>query len=233
MTKKELGLRTIVYVDGYNLYYSALTKSPYKWLDLCELLERHVIHTIEPTSQVERIKFFTAPILGKLASDPDSPNRQTCYHNALKAHNPEIIEIITGYHTPVTKKAQVASPISEAPEIDIIEVITMEEKQTDVNISVHMYRDCVRNECDQVVLVSNDSDLELVLKYIKQDFPHINIGLVLPGKNRLSQRLQQHAKWTRKGLREEALLASQLPEKVTNRKHRTFRKPTKWSDEND
>jgi len=26
----EIGMRTIVYVDGYNLFYSLLTKTPYK-----------------------------------------------------------------------------------------------------------------------------------------------------------------------------------------------------------
>ena len=30
-------LRTIVYVDAFNLYYGSLRKTPYKWLDLLAL----------------------------------------------------------------------------------------------------------------------------------------------------------------------------------------------------
>ncbi len=32
-------MRTIVYVDGFNLYYGALKGSPWKWLDLLLLFE--------------------------------------------------------------------------------------------------------------------------------------------------------------------------------------------------
>ncbi len=34
-----MGLRTNVYVDGFNLYYGALRKTPYRWLDLRELCQ--------------------------------------------------------------------------------------------------------------------------------------------------------------------------------------------------
>ena len=30
-------MKTIVYVDGYNLYYSILRQSRYKWLDMVKL----------------------------------------------------------------------------------------------------------------------------------------------------------------------------------------------------
>ena len=31
-------MRTCVYVDGFNLYYGALKRTPYKWLDLAALM---------------------------------------------------------------------------------------------------------------------------------------------------------------------------------------------------
>jgi hypothetical protein len=34
------GVRTIAYVDGFNLYYRALKGTPYKWLDLNKMLSR-------------------------------------------------------------------------------------------------------------------------------------------------------------------------------------------------
>jgi len=35
------GIRTNVYIDGFNFYYGALRKTPYRWVNirrLCELL---------------------------------------------------------------------------------------------------------------------------------------------------------------------------------------------------
>ena len=97
--------KTIVYIDGYNLYYSMLTGSRYKWLDL-HLLMGDVIKDAYPNmrANIEQIKFFTAPIMGKYASDPESPNRQTRYHNALKFAPSGYTEVITGKHSEVTKK---------------------------------------------------------------------------------------------------------------------------------
>jgi len=31
---KQSKLRTVVYIDGFNLFYGALKGTPYKWLDL-------------------------------------------------------------------------------------------------------------------------------------------------------------------------------------------------------
>jgi hypothetical protein len=35
--------KTIVYIDGFNLYYGLLRRSPYKWLDLVSLFADHVL----------------------------------------------------------------------------------------------------------------------------------------------------------------------------------------------
>ena len=35
-------LRTRVYIDGYNLDYGCLKDTPYKWLDLLTLFEKHI-----------------------------------------------------------------------------------------------------------------------------------------------------------------------------------------------
>jgi len=51
----------------------------------------------------------------------------------------------------------------------------IEEKQTDVNIALHAYRDAVRGNCDQLVICSNDSDLEPALRLVKAEksqLPH-------------------------------------------------------------
>lgn len=228
------GLKTIVYVDGYNLYYSALTKSPYKWLDIARLFADHIIRPVEPSTQITKIKFFTAPILGRMASDAKSPERQSHYHNALRASYPDLIEIITGYHSRLESTGVLVSPIPSAPEIEKVKIWKMEEKQTDVNIGLHMYRDAVRGECEQSVLCSNDSDLELAIRLLKEDFPHIKRGLIFPSPDPTrarakSARLERHANWTRSYIRPEELACCQLPRHVINKKKsRKISCPDAW-----
>jgi len=43
-------MRTYVYVDGFNLYYSALKNTPYKWLDLRALFARILPNPIPGTT---------------------------------------------------------------------------------------------------------------------------------------------------------------------------------------
>jgi len=63
-------LRTSIYVDGFNLYYRALRRTSYKWLNLHKLCE----DLLSPQNEITRIRYFTAPVSGKL--DPGQPIRQ-------------------------------------------------------------------------------------------------------------------------------------------------------------
>lgn len=223
-------MRTIVYVDGYNLYYSSLTKSPHKWLDLYELFATRVIKPIEPRATVEKIKFFTAPILGRFASDKESPNRQQRYHNALQAKYADRIEIICGYHL---LKETTGYPVVTTGGADPINVRVLEEKQTDVNIGLHMYRDAALDLADQLVLVSNDSDIAPALEMIRADHPRLTIGVIIPAladneRARRSGQLSQLSDWTRDHLNTAELGESQLPAAIQNHKNKTIRKPDAW-----
>jgi hypothetical protein len=72
--------KTIVYIDGFNLYYGSLKGTPYKWLDLkalfTKLLNKH--------NTIIEIKYFTARISCR-DNDQHAPERQKAYLNALKA----------------------------------------------------------------------------------------------------------------------------------------------------
>jgi len=69
--------RTIVYIDGFNLYYRALKGTPHKWLDI-EAMSRAAL----PASCViERVNYYTAHISGRV--DPGAPRRQHAYLRAL------------------------------------------------------------------------------------------------------------------------------------------------------
>lgn len=83
-------LRTIAYVDGYNLYYGRLQGTPYKWLDLQTLI-RELLHVQNPSFDLTQVKYFTAPVLGSLATrGADSVAAQNSYLRALEASGVEI-----------------------------------------------------------------------------------------------------------------------------------------------
>lgn len=226
-------METTVYIDGYNLFYGCLKHTDYKWLDLFKLFET-IIEIQNPKSKLTKIKFFTAPVKAHFASHGDkSPQSQDRYHRALKELYGDSIEIVLGYHT-VEKGTppRYSKPINKD---DRVEIWKFEEKQSDVNLSLHMYRDAVNDFCKQQILVSNDSDLEYSLKLIKQDFPHIDLGLIIPrrkSKDNETKRppnksLSKHVKWTRNYILNEECGNSQLPEKIPTRK-KPIIKPEYW-----
>ena len=71
--------RTYVYVDGFNLYYRALRKTKFKWLDL----EALVSGLLDADNEIQHIRYFEAPVSGKL--DPGVPVRQQRYLPALQS----------------------------------------------------------------------------------------------------------------------------------------------------
>jgi 6-hydroxy-3-succinoylpyridine 3-monooxygenase len=58
-----------------------------------------------------------------------------------------------------------------------------EEKRTDVNIAVYMLDDAYQNACDNVVLVSGDSDLVPAVRMIRTRFPNKQITVYVPTQN--------------------------------------------------
>ena len=63
-------MKTILYVDGFNLYYSALKDTPHRWLDPTALAARAF-----PKNQIVATKFFSAKVTA-LAGNPQQPMRQ-------------------------------------------------------------------------------------------------------------------------------------------------------------
>lgn len=163
------------------------------------------------------IKLFTSPIMGRYASDPNSPNRQMRYHNALQFAPSGTTEIISGYHAEVTKHGYRVDTRAAPGERILVRV--MEEKQTDVNIGLHMYRDVVKGDVEQIVLVSGDSDLAPAIV-----FPALSKN---PNARRSGQ-LEKLSTWTRRHLTDAQLKAAQLPISVVNRKGKAIKKPTEW-----
>jgi hypothetical protein len=222
-------MRTIAYVDGYNLYYGCLKHTPHKWLDLFALLEG-ILRIQDPSSSLELVKYFTAPIKTKLASQGQAAGQaQADYHRALEARGK--VEIHKGWHSLEHTHAlryEKDVPPSKATRVPIWR---LEEKETDVGLALHLYSDALHRRCEQVVLVSSDTDLRLALSLLKRDAPHIRRGLIYPRSEDAGRpsnlALAAEADWIRREIKAAELASSHLPNRVPTRK-RPILKPAYW-----
>ena len=225
-------MKTIVYIDGYNLYYSILRQSRYKWLDMVKLFSEHVLHAQDPKMNLIGLKFFTSPVKAKFAAHGrDSVSAQNEYHRALKAIYGDLVEIIPGFHEIL--KHPMMRHLEPPSREDRVDVWNIEEKQTDVNLALHLYRDAARHSADCFVVCSNDSDMEPAMKMVRQDFPELQLGLVIPllakveSSRFANKRLTQQAHWVRHTLREDELERSQMKDVVATPR-KAARKPAHW-----
>ena len=224
-------MKTTIYIDGYNLYYGCLKHTKYKWLDLYELFASHIIRVQSPSSTVTKIKYFTADIRAKVASrGTQATTAQDSYHRALLTLYPDKVEIIKGYYS--LEKASLLKYKKPPDKRDRIDVWRLEEKQTDVNIALHAYRDAIRKECEQIVIVSNDTDLKPLLQMIRKDMgQNIIIGVVIPilkkSRRPANRSLSNIADWTRNYILEDELKRSQLSNPIPTRK-KPIKRPDYW-----
>jgi len=227
-------MKTIVYVDGFNLFYGCLKHSDDKWLDLIKLFNR-ILNEQDPTAEIVKIKFFTADIRAKIASHSQlAQQAQQNYHRALKHLYADKVDIIKGnFSLDKANMPKYKKPIDKS---DRVKVWKLEEKKTDVNLALCAYRDAVNNKAEQLVFVTNDSDIEPALEFIKNDFQDkFKVGVIIPIRKNTSdnkhrpanQGLSNLADWTRSYITDEELSSSWLDDKIATNK-KPILKPEYW-----
>ena len=248
-------MRTVAYIDGFNLYYGALKNTSYKWLDIQKLLELSLKPTQQhhPQRSIIEIKYFTAHV-SSLPENPNAPARQGLYLRALKTL-PKV-KIYKGHFLTHERFSPLASSSTQSRRIEpIIEdrangklmnlidqlekllikteklarlkvkTLKSEEKGSDVNLASHLLLDAFENKYDSAIIVSNDSDLFTPIKLAKNQF-NKRIGVISPYK-RPSAKLSEIANFMRKGIKKIYLEKSQFPETLSDQKG-SFHKPSEW-----
>lgn len=226
-------MKTRIYVDGYNFYYGCLKNTPFKWLDVFELLTRQTLpancHYTDPV-----VKYFTAEISDKAAHNPSSVKDQQAYHRALKAiYPPEKLELILGHFDVKDAEAYLIEPSKPKAlpkDCNKVTVWKMEEKQSDVNLAIESVKDALTlSDLEQIVFVTNDSDISPALRMIKQLRKNIRIGVITPTKEqsvrRANERLLHYADWHLDNIRNSWLKRSQLPRVIHQSLGKKLRKP--------
>ena len=156
--------RTGVYFDGYNFYHAVadLGINHLKWMSYGRLAQL----LMGKAERVEFVKVFSAFATHK----PNSYRRHRELAIALAA---EGTECIMGQF----KEKNLWCPGCRRSHTG------HEEKETDVNIAIHLLADCFADRIDVAYIVSTDSDLTPALRMVRKLFPRIELVTVAtPGR---------------------------------------------------
>lgn len=157
--------KSIIYIDGFNLYYGAIKGSPHKWLDLEKfftLLRQH--------DDIQQIYYFTAWARGPAV------NRQQPYLRALETL--PLVTTVVSRH----KRKRFECRVNACTHAGSRFYSGVEEKRTDVAIAVQMVDDAYNGLCDTQVLVSGDSDLVPALDRIRENHPQVRLIAYIPAR---------------------------------------------------
>jgi uncharacterized LabA/DUF88 family protein len=201
-----------VYIDGFNLFYGALKKTPFKWLDLSRLCQ-----ALLPSDAIQEIKYFTARV-SAWPGKPSSAHDQGLYIRALKTI--PNLSIKYGHfltHTVPMYLAAVTPPKR-------VWVEKTEEKGSDVNLASHLVRDAFQKQFEVAVLVTNDSDLAEPVRIVAEELK-MPVGILNPHQHH-SKELQRYATFVKR-IRQGHLVASQFPATMRDGKG-AFSKPAGW-----
>lgn len=117
-------------------------------------------------------------------------------------------------------------PLARLPESGprTVEILDTEEKGSDVNLASYLLLDGFEDEYELAVVVSNDSDLMLPIRMVKERLGK-QVGVFDPSRRR-SFELHGAASWYRP-LRQGPLSASLFPDTLSDSQG-TVSKPASW-----
>lgn len=185
-------------------------------------------YVLDDIAELVQARYYTAPVLGRMSDDPQSTQRQRQYLQALKKVNPELLAIVEGGIIATKPYRRLVRVMPQMPDLRLVQVYEFNEKKTDVNLAADLISGAWKGAYEQAVICSNDSDLEGALAAVKNDHPHLKIGVVAPissGEHRhISGDLVKYADW-KKSLSVAHIAKSQLPIKIPNSR---IQKPESW-----
>jgi uncharacterized LabA/DUF88 family protein len=216
-------MKTVVYIDGFNLYFRALKNSRYKWLNLNALCEA----ALPKTCDIVAINYYTARVT--IRRNPTSQKDQNSYLSALKTL--PNLHIHLGIFQAMKKWMFLVQPVElrpgslvpPQPNPEFSRVVKTEEKGSDVNLAAHLVRDAFTGAFEHAVVITNDTDLKEPLRIVTQE-ANLPLTLLSPDGNPSEdlKKLATHVRHLRPYLG-----ACQFPKPVTGPKG-PITKPADW-----
>ena len=210
-------MKTNFYVDGFNLYHSALKNTPYKWLILVKLAQ-----SLCPTDRVRRIHYFTARVIPR-AVDPSQSQRQHVYWRALETL--PNLEIHLGVFRNRYKSGILVSPKQTGSTIGTVKA--PEEKRSDVNLATRLLVDAFNEDFEKAVIVTDDSDFVEPIRYVRERLGS-EIVIFNPARRERNNTDLAKAASNVYAISPEHLAASQFPHELVDATGRTITKPRNW-----
>jgi uncharacterized LabA/DUF88 family protein len=151
--------RSIVYIDGFNLYFALKAKNwkSFMWLDLVKF-SRGLVRSDQ---ELVAVKYFTS----RIKNNQDKQKRQNAYLDALGTL--EGLEIFYGDYQDNSLFCRCGRNVKDS-----------QEKQTDVNIATQMVVDAITNKVDDIILITADSDQCPAIRITREAGK--NVLIVLP-----------------------------------------------------
>jgi len=200
----------VVYVDGFNLYHGLHDAAGRRrlWLDLVALA-----HSLRPRSNLVQVKYFTAPVL----NEPAAASRQDTYIKALVAQNPGMITVVNGRYQSRDVRCRGCGRVRPV----------YEEKETDVNIAIHLVADALSHTCQDAILISADSDLAPAVEMVHRTSPGTFVAAAFPPRRYSShlKSLMPHSMSIAMSKINKAQLPEVVADAATGMRHR---RPEKW-----
>jgi uncharacterized LabA/DUF88 family protein len=204
MNKKKVA----VFVDGFNLYHAIDAKASlrkYKWLNLKKLAACF----LKSDEQINEVYYFTALV-------PWDNVKKARHELYIKALENEGVKTVYGAFRRVEKKCRECG--KHFP--------TYEEKQTDVNIAIQLFKSAVQNQYDRAIIISGDSDLIPAITAVPKALGK-GIRIIIP-IGRRAEELKMSADGYHK-LKERHLSSCQLEDKVVLQNGAKIMKPDEWN----
>ncbi len=153
----------IVYIDGFNLYHAIddLKKPHLKWLDVTALGKS----LLRPGETLKAVKYFSAYATWM----PKRFARHRAYVDAIKERG-AIVHMAQFKEKPRKCRSCGAQWIGH------------EEKETDVQIAVHMVADALKGEADRLIAITADTDLGPAIRMIAANAPKKEVFIATPPK---------------------------------------------------
>jgi hypothetical protein len=224
--------RTIVYVDGFNLYYGCLKHTPYRWLDVSALAAR-----LFPAADIRKIWYFTA----EPKHDPSDPGKVARHKEYMRALGTvPRIEIKPGFYQLKRSDQRKVFPLYGPnpklpnPANPILPVWKSEEKGSDVNLATALLIDAAAHRFEEAWVLSNDADLAWPIQRAQAEYG-VWIGVMKPERPASyplprrpdSWHLAQAARTFRR-IREPQLAACQFPPTLLDAAGAAISKPAGW-----
>ena len=220
-------MKTILYIDGFNLYFRALQKRPeLRWLNV-EVLAKKLLFE---DNEIIEINYFTARVNDTI--DPGARIRQDAYLRAIRT----LPNLYLHYGKFATRRVwsklnhpprfRPSATLDGPPWPDVVQTTRSEEKGSDVNLATQLVRDGFRGRYDVAVVVSNDTDLEGALRIVTQE---ICKPLVLLSPVPRPAPTLRKAVSSVKIIRASHVKQSQFPDVIPTESGGMIRKPESWN----